>query len=307
MSENQPFGSGNTNRNGNPPTVTEPVGWTIPDNEAFGSFGEMRGMQMRTRFRGEGLECLHGVNKVWIQQKVEVIEALISWETPNKYVIKGPTGQPLFHVAEESGICSRQCCSYIRSFRLHVVGPRGVEVVRMRRDFHCGACMPSWHVCCCCFWNCEPTSCKSEDGNCCFSCLHGFMQTIVLETPAGEVIGRVQQEPTWAVPTWSIFDGEGHLILRLIGPPPWYFICLPTALGFCRNHLRFKLMSADGESQLGTIHKEWSGFFQELLTDADNFSVTFPNDLDSRAKMLVLCAAFLLDFMYFENNRRHTS
>ncbi|KAL5963443.1 Phospholipid scramblase 3, partial [Taenia solium] len=113
--------------------------------------------------------------------------------------------------------------------------------------------------------------------------------------------------PTWAVLTWSILDAEGHLILRLTGPPPWYFICLPTAFGLCRNYLQFQLMSADGASQLGTIQKKWSGFLRELFTDADNFSVTFPCDLDSRAKMLVLCAAFLLDFMYFENNRRHAS
>ncbi|VDM35610.1 unnamed protein product [Hydatigera taeniaeformis] len=53
-------------------------------------------------------------------------------------------------------------------------------------------------------------------------------------------------------------------------------------------------MSADGKSQLGAIRKEWSGLVQEFFTDADNFSVTFPHDLDSRAKMLVLCAAFLL-------------
>lgn len=31
-------------------------------------------MQMHTRFTGEGLECLLGVDKVWIQQKVEVVE-----------------------------------------------------------------------------------------------------------------------------------------------------------------------------------------------------------------------------------------
>ncbi|VDK36692.1 unnamed protein product [Taenia asiatica] len=60
-------------------------------------------------------------------------------------------------------------------------------------------------------------------------------------------------------------------------------------------------MSADGTSQLGAIQKKWSGFLRELLTDADNFSVTFPSDLDSRAKMLVLCAAFLLVWTTFNS------
>lgn len=39
---------------------------------------------------------------------------------------------------------------------------------------------------------------------------------------------------------------------------------------------------------------------KEAYTDADNFGVTFPLDLDVKMKATLLGAVFLLDFMFFE-------
>ena len=38
-----------------------------------------------------------------------------------------------------------------------------------------------------------------------------------------------------------------------------------------------------------------------MVTDADNFVVTFPQSLDVKKKALLLGACFLIDFMYFED------
>ena len=40
----------------------------------------------------------------------------------------------------------------------------------------------------------------------------------------------------------------------------------------------------------------------ELFTDADNFGISFPLDLDVNAKAILLGATFLIDFMYFEKS-----
>ena len=37
-----------------------------------------------------------------------------------------------------------------------------------------------------------------------------------------------------------------------------------------------------------------------MFTDAQNFGVTFPIDLDVKVKATLLGATFLIDFMYFE-------
>ncbi len=53
-------------------------------------------------------------------------------------------------------------------------------------------------------------------------------------------------------------------------------------------------------TQVGKISKHWSGIAREAFTDADNFGVSFPMDLDVRMKATLLGALFLIDFMFFE-------
>ena len=68
----------------------------------------------------------------------------------------------------------------------------------------------------------------------------------------------------------------------------------------CCSDMEFKVMSLDGEQQVGKVTKQWSGFLKEAFTDADNFGINFPMDLDVKAKATMLGAVFLIDFMFFE-------
>ena len=85
----------------------------------------------------------------------------------------------------------------------------------------------------------------------------------------------------------------------------------------CCSDIDFNIMSLRNESevrgihrldffkprlQIGKITKQWSGIEKEFFTDAQNFGVTFPIDLDVKMKATLLGATFLIDFMYFENN-----
>lgn len=47
-------------------------------------------------------------------------------------------------------------------------------------------------------------------------------------------------------------------------------------------------------NEVGKITREWSGLSKMLLTDADNFSIKFPIDLDVRMKAALLGACFLI-------------
>ncbi len=57
----------------------------------------------------------------------------------------------------------------------------------------------------------------------------------------------------------------------------------------------------DGTEQ-GMIRKKWSGGLREIFTDADNFGIEFPREMDVRLKSVFLGAMFLIDYMHFENN-----
>jgi hypothetical protein len=58
----------------------------------------------------------------------------------------------------------------------------------------------------------------------------------------------------------------------------------------------------------GSIKKKFSGF-QELISDADNFELTFPEQASPEDKFLLIGAVIMIDFRFYEdggaqNNRR---
>ena len=67
----------------------------------------------------------------------------------------------------------------------------------------------------------------------------------------------------------------------------------------CFSDIVFDITTLDG-TNVGKITKQWTGMVKEAFTDADNFGVTFPLDLDAKVKATLLGAVFLMDFMYFE-------
>ena len=54
------------------------------------------------------------------------------------------------------------------------------------------------------------------------------------------------------------------------------------------------MYSADGATKVGKVSKQWTGFVREAFTDADNFGINFPNDLDVKMKAVLLGACFLI-------------
>eukprot|EP00727_Mastigamoeba_balamuthi_P002966 m51a1_g12667 hypothetical protein (81) ;mRNA; f:182-424 len=58
-----------------------------------------------------------------------------------------------------------------------------------------------------------------------------------------------------------------------------------------------------GDQPVGFIRKQWAGAYKELFTNADNFSVEFPEDATGKQRMLLMGALFLIDFLLFEGQR----
>ena len=54
-----------------------------------------------------------------------------------------------------------------------------------------------------------------------------------------------------------------------------------------------QVMSKD-QQVIGKISKHWSGILKEAFTDADNFGIQFPMDLDVKIKAVLLGAVFLI-------------
>lgn len=105
-----------------------------------------------------GLEYLNQLDMLLVKQKVEGLEAVLGFETQNKYVIRNSMGQDVFKAKEDSDCCSRMMCGNVRPFSVAVTDFQDREVMLFSRPF-----------------------------NCC-------LQSIEVHSPPGTVIGSVQQE-----------------------------------------------------------------------------------------------------------------
>ena len=195
------------------------------------------------------------VDQLLVHQQIELAEIIFGVETCNKYIVKNSLGQNLYWVGEVSDCCSRQMCGSQRPFDMEIKDASGNNVLHLNRPLNCR--------CCCC--------------PCC-------LQTMEVFSPPGTLIGLIEQNWSLLEPDFSIKNASGDTVLKITGP-----ICKIS----CGEDVEFKVNNLDG-IQLGKISKQWSGWVQEAFTDADNFYVTFPVDLDIKFKAVLLGACFLI-------------
>ena len=213
-----------------------------------------------------GLQYLSMVDQLLVKQKVEVLEVITGFETANKYKVMNSLGQDVYKAKEDTGCCTRQCCGPARPFDMNITDNSGLEVIHLNRPLRCD--------------------------NCCFPCC---LQEVEVSSPPGSVIGTVEQEWSILYPRFVIKDQSGTPVLKIEGP-----LC-PCS---CGGDVDFKVVTMEGR-EVGMITKQWSGLLREAFTDADNFGISFPLDLDVKVKATLLGALFLIDFMYFEQTQNN--
>uniref|UniRef100_A0A182Y0X0 Uncharacterized protein n=1 Tax=Anopheles stephensi TaxID=30069 RepID=A0A182Y0X0_ANOST len=209
-----------------------------------------------------GLEYLTAVDQLLVHQKVELLEAFTGFETANKYTVKNVFGQNVYWAVEDTSCCTRMCCGPDRPFDIKILDNYQNEVLHLHRDLRCKSC--------------------------CFPCC---LQKLEVSAPPGNVIGTVVQKWSLCRPVFDIRDRNNKTVLTIRGP-----VCQCSPCG----DVKFSVFSNDG-TEVGKVTKQWTGFVQEHFTDADNFGINFPMDLDVRVKATMLGALFLIDYMYFES------
>ncbi|NXT22911.1 PLS1 scramblase, partial [Syrrhaptes paradoxus] len=210
-----------------------------------------------------GLEYLTQIDQILIHQQIELLEVLTGFETNNKYEIKNVLGQRVYFAAEDTDCCTRNCCGPSRPFTLRIIDNLGHEVITLHRPLRCSSC--------------------------CFPCC---LQELEVQAPPGTPVGYVVQNWHACLPKFTIQNEKRMDILKIIGP------CVVCS---CCEDINFEVKSVDETATVGRISKQWTGFLKEAFTDADNFGITFPMDLDVKMKAVMIGACFLIDFMFFEH------
>ncbi|XP_078266561.1 phospholipid scramblase 2-like isoform X2 [Rhinoraja longicauda] len=92
----------------------------------------------------------------------------------------------------------------------------------------------------------------------------------------------------------KIINPFGQEIMSLYRPLKCTGCCFPCCLQ--------EITNLDETESVGKITKQWTGLLREAFTDADNFGIQFPLDLDVKVKAVLLAATFLIDFLFFEKS-----
>ena len=205
------------------------------------------------------------VDQLLVHQKMEAMEIMTGWETQNKYEIKNSMGQKVYFAEEDSGCCGRCCCGNARAWDINILDNFQKPVLRLSRGLKCS--------------------------HCCFPCC---LQEVEVQAPIGTTIGYVSQDWSLCRSYFTIHDADRKAVLKIKGP--CYMRCK------CFGDIPFEVLTLNGQ-KVGRVTKQWSGVMQESLSDADNFGITFPMDLDVKVKASLLAACLLIDFMFFEERQ----
>ncbi|XP_067118476.1 phospholipid scramblase 1-like [Centruroides vittatus] len=274
MSEKQKNALNNSSKNGVSIPLTPPENEEIPfadddvSNEEIvkGVVGEWMPAPTSPIDCPPGLEYLCTLDKLFVEQEVQLLEALTGFETANKYSIKNELGQIVYYAVEETDCLTRNLCGPIRPFEMKLLNSSANEIISLSRPLRCMTC---WCPC--------------------------FLQELEVMAPPGTKIGLIKQDWSIMRTKFSIQNHEGEKMLSILGP------CCNCKCCNCCCDVNFKVYDIEGNN-VGKISKKWSNLAKEAFTNADVFGISFPKDLDVTIKAVVLGACFLIDFMFFERS-----
>ena len=217
-----------------------------------------------------GLAILNTLDQLLVRQQVEMCEAMTGFEQKNKYQICNSHHQEVFFLREETSCCNRQCCGPSRSFDFFLSDSQKDEVLHIHRDFVLSPC--GWPNCFCCL--------------CCCDCAEQPMTV----NSFGAELGTLSLARTFFVPTIKVMDAGGQQIFSIVSD-----FCQCS----CGEDIEYRIMTMQGE-EVGNITKQFNGFCKEIFTDADNYVINFPVGIDMHKKALLLGAALMIDFLFYE-------
>ncbi|XP_075976346.1 phospholipid scramblase 2 [Anticarsia gemmatalis] len=124
--------------------------------------------------------------------------------------------------------------------------------------------------------------------SCCFPCR---LQELKLITPPGDYVGRIQQQCTWVVPFFLVRDANDQVLFVIEGPAALKRSALILS--------EFKIMTGDSLRVVGKIAHGWD---RELVSFTTTLQMP-DTAVQPKHKALLLAAAFLLEYTYFERSK----
>ncbi|XP_024073132.2 phospholipid scramblase 2-like [Terrapene carolina triunguis] len=177
------------------------------------------------------------------------------------YVVGTAQAKGLLVAIEETSRLCLHLCGPARSCRIRLQDPQGQDVLWLRRPFGAGAS--------------------------CLGCCRTEMRVF---TAGDQLVGSVRQRWGILAHLWDLRDLHGAATMRIRGS---------CAASRCSSNQEFQVTSRAG-SPVAVIWKRWPGFNEDRNMDHEFFGVDISAKLGAEDTALLLAAAFLLNFMFFE-------
>nr|XP_056705937.1 phospholipid scramblase 2-like [Euleptes europaea] len=225
---------------------------------------ERQGVEEEEGSSHPGLQVLAGVGQLCITSKAE-LHGVSSHLARRGYVVSTAAKErgPLV-VTEEYNQCCFHLCGPARSCHLYLQDWEGRVALWFCRPFRMGlGCL-----CCCC----RPMELRTF-------------------TSDNQLVGIVRQRCSIFSHHLEICNAHGSAVMKIRGS---------GAACRCSTKQEFQVLSSLGDV-VAIIWKKWLGFREERNMDHDFFGVDMAAaDLSNEERALLLAAAFLLNFMFFE-------
>jgi len=241
-----------------------------------------------------GLEVLDTYGKgLYIKQtKRDCIQELLGCEAKTEFKISTLEEKDVdvLYTLEESTFLWRFCCPACRPFDQPItVGGQagGPTLMNIKKPVSgplaaCQGCL----CCLCCF---NPPSMDFTDGT-------------------GKELGRATVPFFCCIPNIKLAGPDGNVDYHIHVPTCCGGVCVDCcAEGCCNCKVPFYVYKPDNDKpkqEVGKIIKLWQGMGTELFTDADTFSLEFPDDADAAAKARLLGTSIFINFLFFEGQKQ---
>jgi len=234
----------------------------------------------------KGFERLAERGGIFVKQKFDWQEAFSGCETENVYEVYGVNkdgekkGKAIFKCKEKSGCCSRQFMSAeCRPFivTINTVDDEFEELdnepfLKIERPCKCT---------CYCFNRPEITVTWVEGGR-------------------NEYLGKIKDPWNWCDLLVTVQDKNNEIRYKIDGSCCQLGMHCKAPCEPCQT-IDFEIKSPGGDN-VGHLTKKSQGCFKAMISDSDNFAMTFPANATKEDKALLMCAIIFLDFRYFEEN-----
>jgi len=231
----------------------------------------------------KGWDRLKDRQGIFIKQKLDVAEAIFGCEQANTYYVyplgndEEKKGKKFYKCKEKSDCLAKQCLTGgCRPFVLHV----NIEDDDEEIDN-------------------TPFLMLDRPCKCTFFCFDRPEMSIrYVEDGRNDYLGKVRDVFICCGVRFEILDALNNLKYVINGSVCQWGMWCPAPCDQCEN-ITFDIQSPSGEV-ISTIKKKSPGCLNAMVSDADNYAINFPNGATKEEKALLMSAALLLDYLYFE-------